>query len=68
MKRIPKAPLIKLTDDEYAWLDSWVRSMKTEHRLCQRARLVLLAAGALATREIGRTVGGTTGTADGPVR
>ena len=39
------------------------RSTKTEHRLRQRARIVLLAADGLATRAIGRAVGCTTGTA-----
>ena len=37
--------------------------MKTEHRLRQRARIVLLASEGLASRAIGRAVGCTTGTA-----
>lgn len=52
-----------MTQDERAKLEGFVRSRKTEHRLRQRARIVLLAADGMATREIGRTVGCTTGTA-----
>ena len=63
MKRIPEATPIILTDEERSELDRLVRSTKTQHRLRQRARIVLLAAGGLATREIGRKVGCTTGTA-----
>lgn len=63
MKRIPEATPIILTDDERTVLDGLVRSRKTEHRLHQRAQIVLLAAAGLATRAIGRTVGCTTGTA-----
>ena len=63
MKRIPEATPIILTETERAALDGLVRSRRTEHRLRQRARIVLLAADGLATREIGRTVGCTTGTA-----
>jgi transposase len=39
------------------------RSTKTEHRLRQRAQIVLLAADGVASRAIGRAVGCTTGTA-----
>jgi hypothetical protein len=39
------------------------RSTKTEHRLRQRARIVLFAADGMASRAIGRAVGCTTGTA-----
>jgi transposase len=63
MKSIPEATPITLTQTERAVLDELVRSRKTEHRLRQRARIVLLAADGLATREIGRRVGCTTGTA-----
>ena len=63
MKRIPEATPIILTDEERSELDRLVRSTKTQHRLRQRARIVLLAADGLATREIGRKVGCTTGTA-----
>lgn len=60
---IPDATPIALTQAEHAALDGLVRSTKTAHRLRQRARIVLLAADGLATREIGRRVGCTTGTA-----
>ena len=63
MKRIPEATPIILTDEERSELDRLVRSTKTQHRLRQRARMVLLAADGLATRKIGRKVGCTTGTA-----
>jgi len=63
MKTIPKATAIELTQDERTVLEGFVRSTKTEYRLRQRARIVLLAAGGMATRAIGREVGCTTGTA-----
>jgi transposase len=63
MRSIPEATPIILTEAERAELEDLVRSTKTEHRLRQRARIVLLAAGATATRAIGRKVGCTTGTA-----
>ena len=63
MKRIPEATPIILTEAECAELKGLARSGKTEHRLRQRARIVLLAADGLATRAVGRQVGCTTGTA-----
>jgi transposase len=63
MKGIPEAASIILTNEERAELDGLARSTKTEHRMRQRARIVLLAADGMATRAIGRTVGCTTGTA-----
>jgi len=63
MKSIPKATAIELTQDDRTVLEGFVRSTKTEYRLRQRARIVLLAAGGMATRAIGREVGCTTGTA-----
>lgn len=63
MQRIPEATPIILTETERAELAGLVRSRRTEHRLRQRAQIVLLAADGLATRRIGRTVGCTTGTA-----
>jgi transposase len=63
MNRIPEATSILLTDAERAELEGLVRSRKTEHRLRQRARIVLMAADGRATRQIGRAVGCTTGTA-----
>src|SRR6478672_3338016 len=63
MKSIPAATPITLTKEEHAELEGLARSTKTEHRLRQRARIVLLAAEGVATRAIGREVGCTTGTA-----
>ena len=63
MNRILEATPIILTDAERVELDGLVRSTKTEHRLRQRARIVLLAADGTSTRAIGRKVGCTTGTA-----
>ncbi len=50
MKCIPEATLIDLSKEERAELEGLVRSRKTEHRLRQRARIVLLAADGLASR------------------
>jgi transposase len=63
MKSIPEATAITLTNEERTELEGLARSTKTEHRLRQRARIVLLSADGLATRAIGRAVGCTTGTA-----
>jgi transposase len=63
MKSIPEATEIVLTPEERAELEGLARSTKTQHRMRQRARIVLLAADGMATRAIGRTVGCTTGTA-----
>jgi hypothetical protein len=63
MSGIPKATAIILTTAERTELEVLARSTKTEHRLRQRARIVLLASGGLASRAIGRAVGCTTGTA-----
>src|ERR1700732_2163025 len=63
MKSSPVATPITLTKEEHAELEGLARSTKTEHRLRQRARIVLLSAEGLATRAIGREVGCTTGTA-----
>lgn len=63
MNRIPEATPIALTATERVELEGLVRSTKTEHRLRQRARIVLLAADGAATRVIGRQVGCTAGTA-----
>jgi transposase len=49
--------------EERVELEDLARSTKTEHRLRQRARIVLLAADGVASRAIGRAVGCTTGTA-----
>jgi transposase len=63
MKCIPEATPIILTNEERAELEGLARSTKTEHRMRQRARIVLLAADGVKTRAIGRAVGCTTGTA-----
>jgi transposase len=63
MNRIHEATPIILTAAERTELEGLARSRKTEHRLRQRARIVVLAAEGMATRAIGRTVGCTTGTA-----
>ena len=47
---IPEATAIILTTAERAELEGLVRSTKTEHRLRQRARIVLLAAEGMASR------------------
>ena len=63
MRGIPEATVIILMAEERAELEGLARSTKTEHRLRQRARIVLLAADGVASRAIGRAVGSTTGTA-----
>src|SRR5437879_3556963 len=63
MKTIPSATAITLTTEERAVLEALSRSTKSEVRMRARARIVLLAADGTATREIGRIVGCTTGTA-----
>ena len=63
MKSIRDATAIILTKEERAGLEALARSTKTQYRLRQRARIVLLAAQGLPTRAIGREVGCTTGTA-----
>jgi transposase len=63
MSGIPTATPIGLTEAERAELDGLARSTKTEYRLRQRARIVLLAAEGVATRAIARRVGCTIGTA-----
>jgi transposase len=63
MRSIPEATAITLTELERAELESLARSMKGEHRLRLRARIILLASDGAATRQIARTVGCTIGTA-----
>src|SRR4029079_5731669 len=63
MRGIPEATVIILMAEERAELEGLARSTKTEHRLRQRARIVLFAAEGMANRAIGRAVGCTTGTA-----
>src|SRR5947209_17335751 len=63
MRTIPCVTAITLTAEERAALEALGRSTKTEVRMRDRARIVLLAAEGRPTREIGRLVGCTTGTA-----
>jgi hypothetical protein len=63
MTSIPDATTVLLSEEERAELYALARSTKTEHRLRQRARMVMLAAEDVATRAIGREVGCATGTA-----
>src|SRR5436305_11337610 len=63
MSGIPEATVIILTAAERTELEGLARSTKTQHRLRQRARIILLAAGGMASRAIGREVRCTTGTA-----
>jgi transposase len=63
MHRNFEATPIILTEAERVELEGLARSTKTEHRLRQRARIVLLATEGMSTRAIGRKVGCTTGTA-----
>jgi transposase len=63
MRSIPCATVVALTAAERAVLEALVRSTKSEVRMRTRAQIVLAAADGLPTREIGRIVGCTTGTA-----
>jgi transposase len=54
---IQEATPIALTAAERATLAGWVRSGKTEHRLVERARIVLLAGDGWGSRAIAREVG-----------
>jgi transposase len=63
MSGISEATPIKLTAKERSELEGLTRSTKTEHRLRQRARIVLLAADGEATRAVARAVHCTIGTA-----
>lgn len=63
MSGIPDATPIVLTEAEQAELEGLARSTKTEYRLRQRARIVLMAAEGRATRAIARSVRCTIGTA-----
>jgi hypothetical protein len=63
MRTISKATTIRLTAAERHALDALSRSTKSEARMQLRSRIVLLAAGGAATREISRRLGCTIGTA-----
>lgn len=55
--RRPRAPAIKLTEEIWEQLDRLSRSGAAEHRLVERARIVLRAASGEASREIARALG-----------
>src|ERR671912_275808 len=54
---VQEATPIGLTADERITLEGWVRSSKTERRLVERARIVLLATAGMGSRAIGRELG-----------
>ena len=56
-----EATEIRLEPKDRATLEGWVRASKTEQRIVRRARIVLLAAGGMASRAIAREVGVMTG-------
>src|SRR5512134_1295568 len=60
---IQEATPIELTAEERSVLEGMVRSPKTEQRLAKRARVVLLAAQRMPTRQIARAVGFSIGKA-----
>ncbi len=49
-----KATMVSLTEEEQERLESWVRAGTMEHRLVQRARIVLESAAGRTTKEIAR--------------
>jgi len=54
---IQEATPIVLSAEERTTLEGWVRSGTTQHRLVERARVVLLAAAGMASRAIARDLG-----------
>jgi transposase len=54
---IRDATPIVLRADERTTLEGWVRSGAVEHRLVERARVVLLAAAGMASRRVARELG-----------
>lgn len=63
MKMIQTATPVEIAASDRAVLESWSRSSRVEHRLRQRARIVLLCGAGLASRAVAREVGCTPGTA-----
>jgi transposase len=57
-----KAKAISLTPEERQQLEAWMRASTTEHRLVQRARIVLESAAGRMTREIAQTLAMRPGT------
>jgi transposase len=62
-KPIPHATAIALTLEERHALEALAGSRESEARMCDRARIVLLAASGLGSRAVAREVGCTPGTA-----
>ncbi|HUB16529.1 MAG TPA: IS630 family transposase [Acetobacteraceae bacterium] len=62
MRKIPQATPITLTAEERQALEALAGSRKSEARMRDRARIVLLAAAGMASRAIGREVGCEPGT------
>ena len=54
---IQEATSIALSAKERAVLEAWARAPRSEQRKAERARIVLLAAGGLASRAIARELG-----------
>jgi transposase len=63
MKAIPQATVIALTVEERRALETLAGSRKSEARMRDRARIVLLAASGAGSRAVAREVGCTPGTA-----
>lgn len=63
MKPILHAKVVSLTSEERRALEALAGSRKSEARMRDRARIVLLAASGLGSRAVGREVGRTPGTA-----
>jgi transposase len=54
---LQEATSIELSAEERAALEAWARAPTSEQRLAERARIVLLAAGGVASRAIARELG-----------
>ena len=63
MRAIPPATKTNLTEEERRALEALAGSRKSEARMRERARIVLLAASGLASRAVAREMGCTPGTA-----
>jgi transposase len=57
MKVIPEAVPVEILKEDRAVLESWSRSFKVEHRLRQRARIVILCGQGKSTRSVAKAVG-----------
>jgi transposase len=63
MKKVHAATPVEIPAEDRAALESWSRSFKVEHRLRQRALIVLKCGEGKASRLVAREVGCTPGTA-----